>query len=994
VNFCRCLIISLLLLAGSALAGEISPELENILGRKGDLDQVKVLVVLREQAPIAELDRRLHLEKASLAARHHTVVTTLQDVASATQKSLLDQLGSEKATGGISGFTPHWIINAIVVRGTVDAIRNLALHPDVKSIEPDLVVETIEPVLVKTTVAPGEKSGSRLVAPGLQTIKADRVWHELGITGEGTLVANMDSGVDGNHPALGPRWRGHSAPAESAWLDAGQEGSPLFPVDYAGHGTHVMGTITGATPFDTLGVAPGAEWIATNAVASNVADFDNAVISGFEWMADPDGNPETHDDVPDVCHNSWGVSPDFGFPPCFSDWWSVIDNCEAAGVVVTFSAGNEGPLPGSLRSPGDRATSATNCFTIGSTSINAPNLVSSFSSRGPSICGGEFATKPEVMAPGEDIISCLPGGFYGFMSGTSMAGPHVAGVVALMRQAAPDLDVTTIKQVLMDTAIDLGAPGDDNNYGNGLVDAYAAVSSVLDNVGSVDGRITDSQSNEPLAGATIRNSRGLTLDTTDENGLFHFTLLAGQVDLLISLWGYSTLDVTLDVPAGGQVLADFTLTYMPMEPVSGLVQGPDGQALEGATVSVPGTPVIPAVTGPDGHYEVILPSGPAVNYELLAMAVNLAYELKYIGHSGPQTLDFHLPVLQTDGFESGGFASFDWQSGGQEDWLVSDSQAFEGTRSAMSGPIGHSATSELTLNYYVNGSGELSFRYKVDSEIAYDRLFFYLDGEHLETWSGNIDWTLYSLDLATGMHTLRWVYTKDSDVSVGQDAVWIDLVELPGTGLQPAPTIVLSDTELSDTLDAGTASSLTFQVGNEGAFPLDFQITTAGDQQPAPPWLRVSPDSGQLFPGNWLPVTVELSGSSVAAGTHQALIHFLSNDPNQPEATVTVTLTVNPVSAAGEMPAQLSLSGAVPNPFNPSTDIKFSLPGDSFVTLRVYDVAGRPVRTLVSQSLGQGGHSVRWDGKTDSGQDVASGVYFSRLQTEQDIRIKSMVLVR
>ena len=721
-----------------------------------------------------------------------------------------------------------------------------------------------------------------------------------------------------------------------------------MPFDVVGHGTHVMGTITGSTAFDTVGVAPGAEWIATNAIAASIENFDNAIIAGFEWLADPDGNPDTTDDVPDVCHNSWGVVTDYGYPPCYSGWWSVIDNCEAAGVVVTFSAGNEGPAPGTLRSPGDRATTATNCFTVGSTATNFPNAVSSFSSRGPSLCGGEWAIKPEVMGPGEDIISCFPGGSYGYMSGTSMAGPHIAGVVALMRQAAPNLDVTTIKEVLMATAIDLGTVGEDNNYGHGMVDAYAAVAMVMDNVGTVQGMISDEITGLPMAGVRVQDTRGEGQTTSDEDGQYQFTIFSGPVTLQFSRWGYLDATFTVEIPAGGALDRDVVLTPMPLASISGTVYGPEGIAVEGAAISVLDNPVSPVISGPDGTYDLPLPAGSDVNYELLAVAPNLAYELQYVGHSGQQILDFHLPVPLADGFESGGFDTFDWQTGGDQPWTVGNAQAYEGALSAQTGAVSHSSSTELAIDYYVHGDGDFSFHYKVDTEISYDMVKFYIDDVLQETWSGSIDWTRYTTSLTTGMHGFRWVYTKDSEVSVGQDAAWIDLVEFPGTGEQPMASIALSDDQLSYTLDAGTTGSVMFEIGNDGGYPLEFAI------QPTPAWAQVSPATGMLYPGNWQPITVSLSGSSATAGINQTTLVISSNDPDQPEANVEVTLTVNPVSAVGELPRQLSLTGAVPNPFNPSTAIKFGLPGETRVSLDVYDVSGRPRTPPVESNHGRG----------------------------------------
>jgi len=228
-----------------------------------------------------------------------------------------------------------------------------------------------------------------------------------------------------------------------------------------------MGTMTGlgAATEDTVGVAWGAQWIATNAIGQSVqGDFEADIITCFEWFTEPDGDPGTIDDVPDVVQNSWGVHEglDSVYVDCFDLWWNAIDNCEAAGVVVIFSAGNEGPEPGTLRSPADRATTPLNILSVGAvdaTNYSWPYPIEGFSSRGPTLCPVDppLQIKPEVAAPGDSVYSCTPNEHYGNNSGTSMAGPHVSGVVALMRSVNPDMDVDTIKQILLDTARDEGA---------------------------------------------------------------------------------------------------------------------------------------------------------------------------------------------------------------------------------------------------------------------------------------------------------------------------------------------------------------------------------------------------------------------------------------------------------------------------------------------------------------------------------------------------------
>ena len=203
-------------------------------------------------------------------------------------------------------------------------------------------------------------------------------------------------------------------------------------------------------------------------------------IEAFEWLVDPDGNPTTSWDVPSVCSNSWGLVTSHGYAPCDETFWSYIDACEAAGIIVLFSAGNEGTS--GLRRPGDRATTEYNACAVAAVDEHTAGYpIADFSSRGPTYCtpGGGAAIKPDIAAPGYDTRSALPGGSYGTMSGTSMASPHVNGVAVLIREACPDLTPDEVKQIMYETAFDLGTPGEDNTYGWGLVDAYEAVNLAL-----------------------------------------------------------------------------------------------------------------------------------------------------------------------------------------------------------------------------------------------------------------------------------------------------------------------------------------------------------------------------------------------------------------------------------------------------------------------------------------------------------------------------------
>ncbi|MBD3222470.1 S8 family serine peptidase [bacterium] len=483
----RLLAISLLLIPATALAGRFSPGLEAYLVEHHDQGPLRALLVLEDQVDVRAMDLAMHLQRTDRATRHRRVVTALQETARRTQAPLRAALDARLGRG-LDGYTAYWLLNAILVVGDEETIRDLAARDDVHVAEPDLAPSLIRPVRRAAGASTARGIG---IAPGIVAVGARRVWDELGIRGAGTLIGSLDTGVDGTHPALTARWRGNHAPWQECWLDVLDTGTE-FPTDEDGHGTHTTGTMTGLAPDDTIGIAPAAEWIAANAIGQTVDDdFDSDILTCLEFFTDPDGDPGTLDDVPDVVQNSWGVNDLMAdYVPCDSRWWDAIDACEAAGVALCWSAGNEGPDSFSLRSPADRATTLENCFSVGATEHVEPYEIWEFSSRGPASrdCGPEAnRTKPEVVAPGVDIYSSVPGGEYqDGWDGTSMAGPHVAGTMALLREADPDIDVITMKQIIMQTANDLGQDGEDNVYGHGFLDAFGAVLAALDDPTAAD----------------------------------------------------------------------------------------------------------------------------------------------------------------------------------------------------------------------------------------------------------------------------------------------------------------------------------------------------------------------------------------------------------------------------------------------------------------------------------------------------------------------------
>lgn len=282
-----------------------------------------------------------------------------------------------------------------------------------------------------------------------------------GLNGTGVLVGHIDTGVDGRHPALA---------GKIAKFFEASTGKIVEPYDTSEHGTHTAGTIVGS-PRDgaPIGVAPGARLIS----AAGLTGY-TSMLKSMEFMLDPDGNPDT-EDAPRLVSNSWNC----GGAPDLEAFYRGIDAWEAAGIFTLFSAGNSGPSPRSLTKPHEHPLS----FSIAAHDQNG--MTASFSSRGPGTFNGQDTLKPDVSAPGVDIVSSLPGGNYGAMSGTSMATPHVAGLIALLLQVEPSLTPARLREVIAKAADYVDPQGKpiaqmvwNPAYGYGRINAVKAVALV------------------------------------------------------------------------------------------------------------------------------------------------------------------------------------------------------------------------------------------------------------------------------------------------------------------------------------------------------------------------------------------------------------------------------------------------------------------------------------------------------------------------------------
>jgi len=420
----------------------IQPDLQPILEALGSDDEIPVIVMLSDRA---ELDPFREMHKG---LRRANIIRALKEKADLTQEPIREHLGKR----GVTRIVSLWLINGVAVTTTRDVIEEIAALPGIESIGPDYSI----PLPVITSAASSTQEWN------LTMIHAPELW-AMGFTGEGVVVASMDTGVDVNHPDLKTRWRGGT----NSWFDPFLEHST--PYDALGHGTMTMGIMMGGNASGkAIGVAPGAKWIAVRIWNDAGEGTYSAVRQGFQWLLDPDGNPDT-DDAPDIVNNSWGlqISPET-INKCLLDYQPDIQVLKAAGIAVVFAAGNAGPGASTSMSPGNYPES----FAAGA--VDQFKYIAPFSSRGPapSDCGGRVY--PDVVSPGVSVMSSVPGGEYSVANGTSFASPHVAGAMALLLSASPGSTVSELELALKETAVDLGDRGPDNTYGNGLINVLEA----------------------------------------------------------------------------------------------------------------------------------------------------------------------------------------------------------------------------------------------------------------------------------------------------------------------------------------------------------------------------------------------------------------------------------------------------------------------------------------------------------------------------------------
>ena len=351
-----------------------------------------------------------------------------------------------------------WAINGAHVHLKTNQLLKISENQEVDSIIYDSEVsldfsETIQ-----------DENTFQRVTWGIKKINAQKVWTELKLTGKNVKVGVLDTGYS-DHPALRNR-----VIADRSFTF----GQKFGPTDGHGHGTHCAGTIGGTTvDGNVIGVAQDVDFIIGRIFNNKGKGSLSLMLKGMQWMADPDENPSTND-YPAVVSNSWGTA--WTQEKKIEPLLRAVKTWKNIGIIPVFAAGNNGPRPQTIVKPAAFEES----ITIGSTDNN--DKIARFSSQGPGVYFGSKAEKPDLTAPGVAVYSSDLYGKYKYRSGTSMATPHVAGIIAIMLEANPNLTTEQVRQILKESSIDLGVNGYDYAFGAGRIDAYKAAIKAIQSV--------------------------------------------------------------------------------------------------------------------------------------------------------------------------------------------------------------------------------------------------------------------------------------------------------------------------------------------------------------------------------------------------------------------------------------------------------------------------------------------------------------------------------
>ncbi len=866
ITLLMALLISVMLTAQDfQIIDPVTSHLRQEIAEVSDNELIRINIRLKAQFDATEfMARRNNSTREQIREQ---LVGELKLFTHAHQKDILSELNYYSRSNEVSDIKALWIANIINCYATPEVIEQLATRTDIERI--DIDEERI--LLYPFSKSEDEGGSTREITYNVNKLNAPAVWG-LGFTGEGIVVAVLDTGVNYNHNDLqGNMWTHPDYPFHG-WSFVNSNNNPM---DFHGHGTHCAGTVAGnGASGSQTGVAPGAKIMALQVLNSGGGGTESGVWDAIQFGVEEGAN---------VLSLSLGWLHAWG--PDRPAWRTVMDNALAAGVVASVAAGNEGdqqgsyPIPDNVRTPGDCPPpwlhpdqtligGISAVITIGATNSN--DALAGFSGRGPVTWQNisQFADypynpgigliRPDVVAPGVSVKSLSHSNTSGYtnMSGTSMATPGAAGVMALLLSKNPGLLPEQMSQILEETALVL-SPGKNNNSGSGRIDALAAFNAtsfpgpvysshvINDETGNNDGIINPSEdiqlsisllnntdevfedieayifTNSPYInmvdsvmmygtfqpGDTITIENGFSFAVADNIPGGHEIQFLIQTSNEIESW-----ESSFKVNAQAPVLGSGSMVVFDPEGNGNGILDPGEQAniqiltlnsgqLEASEVTVTFTTQSSFVTVQTTQLDLgtIAAGGSSMAVfpinvsEGAPLGENILFNYTIV--SGFYTYErtyTHKIGMMLEDFETGDFSKYNWTFSGNLPYTTTDVNPYEGQYSAKSGAIGNNQTTVMQLSMNVAQNDSVTFYFKVSSEDNYDFFRFYIGSEQKGQWSGEVPWQRVAYAVTPGSKTFRWEYAKDASVVGGSDCAWVDYISLP----QPLVTTAYAGPDL------------------------------------------------------------------------------------------------------------------------------------------------------------------------------------------------------
>ncbi|MHB8077804.1 MAG: S8 family serine peptidase [Candidatus Krumholzibacteriia bacterium] len=1011
--------------AGAAGAATIDPGLRAALAAKGDGAQVDVMMLFDDAFDYAALDRGL--DGATPEARRAAVVAALKKRADAGQAEARRTLDAAVRDGRAAQVRVLWLANALAFRGDATAVQALAATKSAAT----LIYDRPYDMAGGVTAAPRTDDRPRtadaaLLAPaavdtawGVKWVKANRVWIETGYRGNGIVVAHFDTGVWLTHPDIANRLWVNAGEIPGNGLDDDGNGyvDDVYGYDFAdfdgdpnddvtgtaaNHGTHTAGTVAGDGTNGTItGVAPGARVLVCKVFKTDGTGAPFSAIYEGEQYAIMEGAR--------VFTMSLGIAGNLPVSLHKTERQNA-DGIRAAGVTFFNAAGNDhatydppyelgvtARVPAPWHAAGTPWSSRGGVIAVGGTGYKS-NISYTASSWGPAYWGDvppwndwpspTGIVKPDICAPAVYVNSLLkPSGYSGdTWSGTSMATPHAAGVAALMLSKNPSLSPAGIDSIIEQTAVPLGTVGKDNTYGAGELNALAAVNAV------------------PTALRPYLVRAAVAIQDANANGVID---PGESFNLLVTLKNNSQVVGATGVTAGLAVAPNPYVTV-----TDGAAAYPDLGAFGGTAVNT-GDPfsLTAGAAAPQGYLFTcrltMFAAGGYQTTEDFKLAVGLP---EYRDHDAGQV---YLTVTDQGilGYMSDALAV------GSGFGRVGDySSLYVGSFWAGTG-----ATYICNRDYSGTSAGTTVETYEWVSSVApLGRVAAISGGVAPQEYQAifNDSGHATPLGLVVTQRSYAWADAANQDFVVLKYTIHNN----GAAAVTDYHTGVFCDWDLGNSSanyggsDAGRHLTYMYEnaagpyVGIALLSPHVHRNLTLIDNV-----TYVYPE-GSIDDGikaRHLKGTMSLPTATVASD-YSALTSAgpFTIDPGA-EITVAFALVygdnladlqantdaaqlmyyVTPVADLPAAPA-LGLEQNRPNPFNPATLISYSLEREGPVTVTVFDLGGRRLRTLEQGVLAPGRHAVAWDGTDENGARQPSGMYLYRLQADGRSLTRKMMLVK